>query len=109
MSSLTISAGVASLLGGADHHKDQIKFYLDGDLLQMSQQETFLRSHGFSVGRSNVYPGLYTEDDFKQALNLIWDHRVPGWWHYLDKYERYDICTTTEFKSALHIECEKQR
>lgn len=108
MRSMRISAGIASLLFGAKESTDQIKFYLDGDLSQMSAQEKFLREHNFNVGRSAVYPGLYTEDDFKMALGLIWDRKVSGWWHYLNKYEQYKICTVTEFKAALLVECGRE-
>lgn len=82
---------------------DGAKFTLDGDLSQMANQETFLRNAGFRVGRIDVYPGLYTEEDHKAALKMIWDNRVDGWWHYDKDYLKYGICTKEQFDTRLGV------
>lgn len=106
----SVTPGVASLIAGAAcGANDRVQFLLDGDLSQMSEQEEFLRSRGFKVGRTDVYPGLYTEEEFRSALDLIWKHRVSGWWHYKEKYVKYSICSQEEFMAALNVECAKER
>jgi hypothetical protein len=101
----TVGSGILSLIvSAAQGRSDGVKFLLDGDLSQMSTQEEFLKARGFNVGRSNVYPGLFTEDDFKRALAAIWESRVSGWWHYQAKYVEYGICTSEEFQAALKVE-----
>ena len=105
----TASLGALSLLGSAGNQSKETLFTLNGDLSQMSAQEDFLRNRGMNVGRTDVYPGLHTEEDFKKALTLIWQSRVSGWWHYLRKYTEYKICTEDEFNAALNIECEKKK
>ena len=106
----SVSSGVASLIGSAvQGRSDGIQFLLSGDLSQMSAQERFLQGVGFTVGRSNVYPGLYTEREFKLALEAIWKNRVAGWWHYENKYVEYNICTSEEFRAALDVECDKKK
>ncbi len=102
----SISPVVASLLASAKNGRsDSIKFTLRGDLGQMGEQETFLRERGFDVGRSNVYPGLFTEEDFQRALQAIWQYRIPGWWHYEAEYVKYGICSGEKFKAALDAIC----
>lgn len=85
--------------------KGSVRFLLDGDLSQMLRQEEFLSSRGMDVGHSDVYPGLYTEEDFKKALKLIWDNRVDGWWNYKTEYINHAICTSELFDSALNVPC----
>lgn len=98
--------GVMSLLSSAGSGKtdQRQKWYLSGDLRQMSEQEDFLKRNGFNVGRSDAYPVLYSEDDHKRALSLIFEHSVPGWWHYQNKYIEYGICTGREFNDKLGVE-----
>lgn len=64
---------------------EKYSFYLDGDLCQMSAQRSFLNNHGISTMQNNVYPCV-RESDVKNALTLIWDNRVEGWWHYEKNY-----------------------
>lgn len=103
-----MNSGVYSLMESAakDHdgrkgHQAGFQYLLDGDLCQMSTQEEFLRSHGFDVGRCNVYPAVRTEEEFKRALRAIWENKVAGWWHYKDKYGKYGICTAEKCDAAL--------
>lgn len=107
MVGFTVSPEIANLIDGADRSKDAVRFTLDGDLSQMSRQEQFLKSRGFTVGRNNVYPGLYTEEDFERALRVIWQFKIAGWWHYQTQYLKYQICTENDFTTALDIECAK--
>jgi hypothetical protein len=82
---------------------------LQGDLNQMSIQAEALRAHGFEIGFSDVYPIVKTEDDFKRALRLLWDHEVPGWWHYKEKMTQYGICTEESWKEKLENYCERAK
>ncbi len=76
-------------------------FFIDGDLLQMSEQKRFLQSRGFNVQQNNVYPCL-RQEDVERALKLIWENRVEGWWHYEEKYVELGICTKEEFWARLN-------
>lgn len=108
--SFSMSPGVASLIGSAvQGRSDGIQFLLSGDLSQMSAQERFLQGIGFTVGRNDVYPGFHTEQEFRLALEAIWQNRVAGWWHYEGKYVGYNICTSEEFRTALDVQCAKER
>jgi len=105
---LSTSVGVFNLLATANKAEasDEYTFYLSGDLSQMAEQDSFLKSQGFSLGRSDVYP-LLKECDVPRALNLIYECKVTGWWNYKDRYVKYNICTVDEFKKALEIQCSK--
>lgn len=67
-------------------------FFMRGDLCQMSTQKQFLIAKGFDVKQNNVYPCI-KKHDVKMALQLIWQNKVEGWWHYEDKYVEFKICT----------------
>lgn len=81
---------------------EEFTFYLSGDLNQMSTQKDFLVQSGFEVSQSDVYPVL-KEVDKKRALELIFKHRVPGWWHYSKEYYALGICTEKEYTKALNF------
>ena len=80
--------------------KEYFDFFLDGDLNQMRQQREFLDRNGIETRQNNVYPCLRASD-VKEALTLIWNNRVPGWWHYEKHYVENNICTKEEFLSRL--------
>jgi len=103
--------GVLALLGSAvsGRRDEDYKFYLEGDLSQMSAQDSFLRDRGFDVGRSDVYPVLRTEKEFSRAVRLIWEHKVEGWWHYRERLIEDGVCTGEEFDSALSAAVEEKR
>lgn len=104
-------AGVASLLMKAKTGataKDY-KFFLDGDLRQMSAQGDYLRNRGFDVAFNNVYPCLHTEEEFKRALGLFYSCGVEGWWNYREKLINYGICTKEDYTKKLDAWCEKTR
>lgn len=84
-----------------NERNEEYKFYLTGDLLQMVTQEEFLSARGFDIRQNDVYPCL-KEKDKKAALQLIWDNKVDGWWHYDNAYADLGICTLKEFGKALH-------
>jgi hypothetical protein len=99
----SISNGVFNLLKSAGSKcSEEFTFYLSGDLDQMSKQKDFLAQSGFEVSQSDVYPVL-KEADKKRALELIYKHRVPGWWHYDKEYYAFGICTKEEFTKALNL------
>ena len=95
-----------AVLNKAGHDDTRKKWRFDGDLLQMSAQKEFLRGYGIDVGQSDVYPVVYSEEDFKRSLELIWAGRVEGFWHYKAKYIEYGICTSEQFDEKLNARCE---
>ena len=76
-------------------------FFMQGDLMQMSTQRSFLNSHGVQTKQNNVYPCV-RKCDVAQALGLIWQNKVAGWWHYMDNYIQYSVCTKEEFLAYLN-------
>ena len=99
-----MSAGVGSLIASAaSGRKDEgFTFLLDGDLMQMRAQEKFLKGRGMKVGRWDCYPALSSQDDFNQAIKLIWENKIEGWWHYKAKLVAIGACTAEEFDKALY-------
>ena len=81
---------------------------IDGDLNQMSIQSSFLRTYGLELERVNVY-SIIKSDDVESALTLLWTHSIEGWWHYLDKYKEFDICTDEQFQLKLKLSVERRR
>ena len=69
----------------------------------MGIQERFLRGQGLSVRRWDAYPGLRTQEEYDEAIILIWQHKVAGWWHYQKRLVELEICTEKEFKEALDV------
>ncbi|MDD5651231.1 MAG: hypothetical protein PHF86_12580 [Candidatus Nanoarchaeia archaeon] len=107
----SIAPGVVSLLSSAvsnERAPSEFKFYLSGDLSQMGIQDCFLRNAGFEVARSNVYPVL-KEADVPKALQMIWEYKVEGWWHYKEKYVALQICTGEQFDVALTAQVERNK
>lgn len=76
-------------------------FYIEGDLCQMSAQRSFLNARGIETKQNNVYPCL-RQEDVAEALHMIWDSKVEGWWHYMDDYVRHSVCTKEEFLAYLN-------
>jgi len=96
---LTVSEGVLdSLYAAASDAKSppEFTFFLSGDLIQMSIQKSFLQSHGFTVGQTNVYP-ILKEEDVTRALTLILESKCEGWWNYDDEYIKRKICTKKQW------------
>jgi len=83
-----------------DERNENYSFFLDGDLSQMSSQRRFLNERGIQTRQNNVYPCL-RESDVLKALQLIWEQRCDGWWHYRDKYVELNICTKEDFNNRL--------
>lgn len=78
-----------------------MSYYFEGDLCQMSKQRELLSGYGINVIMSNVYPTVETEEEYKDALSLIWRFECEGWWHYEEKYIKYDICKKSSFVKRL--------
>ena len=76
-------------------------FFLKGNLEEISQQEEFLIREGIATGRSSGSPTVSRESDFQHALQLFWEHRVPGWRSYRDEYLQSKLCSQEEFLAAL--------
>lgn len=81
-------------------------FCFRGDLCQMADQERELRRQGFAVGNSDVYPVVNSEEEYKKALQFIWDRKINGWWNYKDDLVKYGICDAEEFTSVLRRQVE---
>ena len=71
---------------------------LEGDLNQMWGMKRFLTEHGFQLGQSDVYP-IIKKEDVIQALHIIYIEKPEGWWHYKEKYIKFEVCTKDGFKS----------
>lgn len=82
------------------NENENFTFFLDGDLCQMGTQREFLSSRGIKTQQCNVYPCL-KKSDVKRALSLIWEFRVPGWWHYKSFYIQHEICTEEQYINRL--------
>jgi hypothetical protein len=104
-----ISPGVMDLLGSAGRSNHKIRYLLNGDLCQMSAQDRFLRNCGMEVGRSDVYPGFATQEEYDKAITKIWEFRVDGWWHYETHLVELKLCTHEEFLVALDVQCAQPR
>lgn len=79
---------------------EEFTFFLDGDLSQMSSQKSVLNRNGIITKQNNVYPCL-KEKDIPKAMEIIWNSRVEGWWHYKELYVKHNICTAKEFDERL--------
>ena len=92
----TVAPGALSALGEAGKDttdRDVEKLSLDGDLGQMGTMAARLRSAGFDVRNSDVYPVIQGADEIKRALQYFWDYRVDGWWNQERAFIKYDIAT----------------
>ena len=103
MSDKYYAKGVSSLINSAVSGKsdEDCNFLLTGDLNQMGIQDKFLKDQGLVVKRWDVYPGFRTQKEYDEAITLIWQHKVEGWWHYQKRLVELGICTEKEFKSFL--------
>lgn len=98
-------SGMLGLLNSAAKGRDDgFKFLFSGDLCQMATQARFLGEHGFRVGNVNVYPAVATKEEYHNAIKLIWENRIDGWWHYRDVLvKKLKACTDKEFDQALGV------
>jgi hypothetical protein len=109
MSFFSLTPGVFDLLSYAkgDTKVDTgFSFYIRGDLHQMSIQKSFLSRYRVNIQQQGVYPAI-KQIDVPKVLELIYENRVYGWWHYKDEYVALKICTKDEFDKALERQCEK--
>ncbi|MFA6158826.1 MAG: hypothetical protein WC763_04390 [Candidatus Paceibacterota bacterium] len=90
----------ASVIDDSGTSKQPIRFPLSGDVFQLATQEKALLNAGLSVGRADIYPGLYDVEDFKRALTIIWKQKLEGWWHYRAEFIRHSICDELAFAQA---------
>lgn len=97
----TIAPGVGTALAGMSDNRAYYIF--SGDLNQMGIIERFLRERAYPVVKANVYPGFAKdqEEKFKDALKLIFEFRVEGWWRQELNMVKYGICSQEKFNSAL--------
>jgi hypothetical protein len=64
------------------HRSVGFEFPLLGEENQMWHQKIFLQQQGFEVGWASKYPALKTRREFYEAVELIYEHKVDGWWLY---------------------------
>jgi len=84
-------------------------FYIQGDLNQMGLQRRFLQTSCFiEVQQSDVRP-VIKQEDVKRALISIFNDKIEGWWHYLDKYIELNICTKEQFNEELKLSVKRNR
>ncbi|HIE30382.1 TPA: hypothetical protein EYP66_24240 [Candidatus Poribacteria bacterium] len=94
-----------------DGHKSiGFEFPLLGEGDQMWRQKIFLQQHGFEIGWADRYPALKTRRDFYEAVKLIYEHQVDGWWLYKDLLIQMGIFyDDAEFIQALNNFIVKER
>ncbi len=73
---------------------------LRGDLCQIMAQAQILSWEGFALESSDVYR-IVPAEAVEQALLLIWQRKIEGWWHYECLYVEHGICTSEEYRTAL--------
>jgi hypothetical protein len=73
-----------------------------GDFCQLIYQVYFLAKNGFDLEFHHIYPYVKTEEEYEKALRLIFDEECDGWWHYLEYYKKFEICTEEEFNIKLN-------
>ncbi len=106
----SFAPGTLDSLSHAGRYDAEYDFIVgDGDLSQLGQQYRFLADHGLDVGRRDVYPAVRTEADKKRAMQLFWQHKVAGWWHFLGEFESLGLCTKEEFMTELEVEVARSK
>lgn len=78
----------------------------EGDLGQMAAQKRFLLDRGFEVGQQDAFPALRAVD-FPRALQLLFTHRVEGWWNLERAFVENQVCTADQFREAMRTAVEK--
>lgn len=98
----TTSCALSSLFE-AQKHDTRAYYTLDWDLHQIGVMRKFLNSQGLRVVSNNVYPGFEKEreEDFKNALQLLYQNRIEWWWNQRSNLIKYKICTNDEFIEKL--------
>lgn len=99
--SFTVAAGVGAALA---HTGDTRAYYIfSGDLGQMGLIYEALLQAGFEVVKRNVYPGFPEDqvDEFRRALDFVFERRIEGWWNQREALLKYEICTENEYEAAL--------
>ncbi len=89
-----------SITDTAGTSKQEVRHFLAGDVFQLASEERELLARGIPVGRMDIYPGLYTLEDYKKALELIWIHKWGGWELYRSAFFEHSICTEEGFNIA---------
>jgi len=97
--SVTTTADAIGLIMDA-RRQDPITHAFTGDLQQMGAQRAFITQHGIKVGVNGGIPGVFSEDDWKKSLALIWERKIAGWWQYERDFRKYGICTAEEISEA---------
>jgi hypothetical protein len=106
---LSASPDVLGVLNHAGTTDEGYHKTLSGDLGQMGEQKSYLIMMGFDVGMVDVYPALKDQENFDQAITLIYRARISGWWHYKDRLVELGVCTREEYDNALQASCERSR
>ena len=97
----SVSSSVLGRIAKANTRSSEHTHILSGgDLRQMGVWDNFLRIKGFDVGHQDVYPALRTAEERKRALQLFWEERIDGWWHFNKDYRELGIATEEEVRTA---------
>ena len=81
-------------------------FRIQGDLNQMGIQREHLQNF-IEVQQSDVTP-VIKQEDVEQALTSIFNNKIEGWWHYLNKYIELNICTKEQFDEELMLSVKRK-
>lgn len=76
---------------------------LNGDLNQIFIQKRFLENNFYKFD-SNLPPRLNEEESMgtpENALKLLWENKIEGWWNYKTHLIQFNICTEEEYWKEL--------
>ena len=92
------------------HRSSGFEFPLLGEENQMWHQKNFLQQQGFEIGWADKYPALKTRRNFYEAVKLIYEHKVDGWWLYKDLLIQMSLLyDEVEFMQTLNKFIVKER
>jgi hypothetical protein len=91
----------ASLMNMDD---DRAYFIFHGDLGQLGTIYIRLLEADFPVVKSNVYPGFEERhfEEYKQALQYLYEHQIAGWRNQREALLTYGICTEQEYNLQVN-------
>ena len=88
--------------------KEDFLRVLKGSFPEMEEQKNFLVEQRFKVKMTKIglfhHPALGTEQEYNEAIKLIWEYKVSGWFHYKLDLVKTGICTSEEFSQSLRKE-----
>jgi len=105
-----IPADVQSIHAGTTD-KDAVEYTvaLLGDGEELKAQFTLLKLRKISA--KWIHGGLCVKstEDFKTAIRMFWENKIPGWKNYKDQLIEHEICSQAQFASAEQFEDRMQQ